>query len=144
MLTPACDLIEIIAARGNTSLEPVLSLTSRLRHDIDMFSTRLSSFYIPKLTASALAPDLPPPSRRSHVANGAAPVSVSSQGNARGKKTVTSVMDELNNILKKIEDIVPLLNLALNHIWRESRRIATTHRQSFALDAGILRPLKLE
>ncbi|RKP24949.1 RanGTP-binding protein-domain-containing protein, partial [Syncephalis pseudoplumigaleata] len=43
IVTPAIDLVEIIAARGNTALESVLELTTALRRDMDRFARRLAA-----------------------------------------------------------------------------------------------------
>nr|CAG8475958.1 10381_t:CDS:2 [Entrophospora candida] len=43
MVQPAIDLIEIISARGNTSLEQTVNYTTRLRKEIESFAQKISS-----------------------------------------------------------------------------------------------------
>ncbi|KAJ2417552.1 Ran-specific GTPase-activating protein 30 [Coemansia sp. RSA 2530] len=79
IVTPAIDLVEIIAARGHSTLAGALHLTHSLRRDI--------------LALGAALPLSPgaPATRRSD----------------------SSLAGELQELLDKIDDAVPLLNLAL-------------------------------
>src|SRR6201996_2056880 len=43
IISPAIDMIELIAARGNTSLESAASLTKELRFEIQSLGQRLAS-----------------------------------------------------------------------------------------------------
>lgn len=85
IIGPMIDLIEIIAARGNSALESVVTLSTRLRRDIDVLSQKIANL----------------------CSGEATPVS---RGN---KQDETKIEDELREIIEKIEDIVPYLNLAL-------------------------------
>ncbi|RKP05736.1 RanGTP-binding protein-domain-containing protein, partial [Thamnocephalis sphaerospora] len=85
IVTPAIDLVEIIAARGNTALESVLELTTALRRDMDQFASRLAT-------------DLERWER---------------DGKQSERSSAARVSDELRALLARIEDAVPFLNLAL-------------------------------
>ncbi|BFZ56540.1 DRAP deaminase [Savitreella phatthalungensis] len=72
IVTPAIDLIEIIAARGNTTLNSTVQLTIALRNDINDFAVGME-----------------------------------------GKTSGQAVLAEMRALLKRIEDAVPLISLAL-------------------------------
>ncbi|KAJ1950676.1 DRAP deaminase, partial [Linderina pennispora] len=80
IVTPAIDLIEIIAARGHSTMTSVLQLTHGLRRDIVRFSEKLE-----RLEAAG----------------------------AKRAELSQSITSDLNSLLAKIEEAVPLLNLAL-------------------------------
>ncbi|KAF8422615.1 RanGTP-binding protein-domain-containing protein [Tirmania nivea] len=85
IISPAIDLVEIISARGNTSLETAVSLTKSLRYDIQALGQRLA-----ELNAQS--------------------------GTERRKRTredIKAVMDDIKLLLSRIEDAVPLINLAV-------------------------------
>jgi methyl-accepting chemotaxis protein len=42
-VSPAIDLVEIISARGNTSLESALNLTKEIRHGIEKLGRRMEA-----------------------------------------------------------------------------------------------------
>lgn len=42
-MSPAIDLVEIISARGNTSLESALNLTKEIRHGIEKLGRRMET-----------------------------------------------------------------------------------------------------
>ncbi|KAI9593409.1 RanGTP-binding protein-domain-containing protein, partial [Syncephalis fuscata] len=94
IVTPAIDLVEIIAARGNTALESVLDLTTALRRDMDRFARRLAADTA-KLDASE--------EKSEHEEEEAEAEAAS----------VARVTRELKALLARIEDAVPFLNLAL-------------------------------
>lgn len=71
------DLIEIIAARGNSALESVVTLSTRLRRDIDVLSQKMANL----------------------CSGEATPVS---RGNKQDERKIE---DELREIIEKIEDI---------------------------------------
>lgn len=83
-MTPAIDLIEIIAARGNTTLNSTVQLTVSLRNDINAFGKRMSE---------AMSHD-----------------GVSPQGS---KEATRNIINDMKVLLARIEDAVPLISLAL-------------------------------
>lgn len=84
IITPAIDLIEIISARGNTSLGSTVHLTNSLRRDINAFARRVSD-----------AADEQELSK--HI----------------NRNNMSVVMTDMKNLLSRIEDAVPLISLAL-------------------------------
>ncbi|ORX68511.1 Ran-binding-domain-containing protein [Linderina pennispora] len=101
IVTPAIDLIEIIAARGHSTMTSVLQLTHGLRRDIVKFSEKLERL------------------------------------EAAGAKRA-----ELS-LLAKIEEAVPLLNLALTTSGSALGRSDASRRVTGAADAGISTPFSL-
>ncbi|KAJ2835542.1 Ran-specific GTPase-activating protein 30 [Coemansia sp. 'formosensis'] len=93
IVTPAIDLVEIIAARGHSTLSGALHLTHALRRDILSLST-----------------SLPSTSPRRPEGISAALFRPSPNVSDPGEQTVVKRLEEL---LEKIDDAVPLLNLAL-------------------------------
>ncbi|PIA16370.1 Ran-binding-domain-containing protein [Coemansia reversa NRRL 1564] len=73
IVTPAIDLIDIISARGHSTMASVLQLTNALRKDILAFSAKLAML----------------------------------------DQMLDEVGDSVEDLLEKIDDAVPLLNLAL-------------------------------
>lgn len=86
VLIPAIDLIELIASRGHTSLEYTLQLTRELRKEIDKFQLGVENEY-DKISAS----------KNSDVR----------------KVAIQRVRDSLQNLLKQVEEAIPLITLAL-------------------------------
>ncbi|CZT51249.1 related to YRB30 Inhibitor of RanGAP1(Rna1p)-mediated GTP hydrolysis [Rhynchosporium secalis] len=91
IISPAIDLIELISARGNTTLESAVTLTKSLRWDIQALGLRLAK-------------------------------AATAEESSRRKKTNTKVAHEaeihlivkdIKNLLVRIEDAVPLINLAI-------------------------------
>lgn len=76
IVTPAIDLIEIISARGNTSLGSTVHLTNSLRRDINAFAKRVSD-----------AADEQEISR--HI----------------NKNNMGAIMADMKNLLSRIEDV---------------------------------------
>ncbi|RPB29506.1 Ran-binding-domain-containing protein, partial [Terfezia boudieri ATCC MYA-4762] len=85
IISPAIDLVEIISARGNTSLENAVSLTKSLRYDIQALGQRLA-----ELNAQSGA-----------------------ERRRRTREDIKAVMDDIKLLLNRIEDAVPLINLAV-------------------------------
>lgn len=85
IISPAIDLVEIISARGNTSLESALTLTKAIRHDIESLGVRLSD------------------------------LSNQSEGRKRLKNQdeIKGVVHDIKDLLEKIEDAVPFISLAV-------------------------------
>ncbi|KAI9376582.1 RanGTP-binding protein-domain-containing protein [Aspergillus egyptiacus] len=93
VISPAIDMIELIAARGNTSLESAVYLTKSLRLDIQSLGQRLA------IAAQS----------EEHIRNGGkAPVDRS-----RNKELLKLIIQDIKKLLVRIEDAVPLMNLAI-------------------------------
>ncbi|KAI9682396.1 MAG: hypothetical protein M1817_000450 [Caeruleum heppii] len=93
IISPAIDMIELISARGNTSLESAVTLTKALRWDIQALGIRLAN--------AANAEEL---SRRG-----------SSKASSRAQNEVEFklIIKDIRSLLSRIEDAVPLINLAI-------------------------------
>jgi hypothetical protein len=93
IISPAIDMIELIAARGNTSLESAVTLTKSLRWDIQSLGIRFS-----KAVGEA---DL--------VRRG------SSKGKSRAQNDleIKLIIADMKKLLIQIEDAVPLISLAI-------------------------------
>ncbi|KAF2729447.1 Ran-binding-domain-containing protein [Polyplosphaeria fusca] len=93
IISPAIDMIELIAARGNTSLESAVSLTKSLRWDIQSLGVRLARV--------------------------AGEEEISRKARLKGKPRssndfeVKMIIAEIKKLLNRIEDAVPLINLAI-------------------------------
>jgi len=93
IISPAIDMIELISARGNTSLESAVGLTKEIRYEIQKLGTRLSK----------AANDEELLRRKSSRAK-------SREETERELRAIVSVIKAL---LIRIEDAVPLINLAI-------------------------------
>lgn len=93
IISPAIDMIDLISARGNTSLESAVSLTKEIRYEIQKLGTRLSN----AANEEALL------RRKSSRAK-------AHEETARELRAIISVIKAL---LVRIEDAVPLINLAI-------------------------------
>ncbi|KAK4508394.1 hypothetical protein PRZ48_002132 [Zasmidium cellare] len=93
VISPSIDMIELIAARGNTSLESALSLTKDIRYEIQKLGVRLSN--------AANEEEL---LRRK-----------SSRAKSREETDyeLRAIVQQIKNLLNRIEDAVPLINLAI-------------------------------
>lgn len=93
IISPAIDMIELIAARGNTSLESAVSLTKSLRWDIQSLGSRVE-----KAVAEEQL------SRRG-----------SSKARSREQNDIELkiIISDMRKLLERIEDAVPLINLAI-------------------------------
>ncbi|CBX98995.1 hypothetical protein IAQ61_001273 [Plenodomus lingam] len=93
IISPAIDMIELIAARGNTSLESAVGLTKSLRLEIQTLGTR--------------------------VEKAVAEEQLTRRGSSKAKSREENVMElkiiisDMKSLLEKIEDAVPLINLAI-------------------------------
>lgn len=92
VIAPSIDMIELIAARGNTSLESAVSLTKSLRYDIQQLGRRLEA------AATINIDDKPSRKAASREEN---------------DRRLQVVIDEMRLLLARIEDAVPLINLAI-------------------------------
>ncbi|KAJ5168757.1 uncharacterized protein N7482_004351 [Penicillium canariense] len=93
VISPSIDMIELIAARGNTSLESAVALTKSLRWDIQALGQRLA-----KAAASEEA-----------MRKG----SKSSKERPKNEAEIKFIIKDIKNLLARIEDAVPLMNLAI-------------------------------
>ncbi|CRG90808.1 Ran-specific GTPase-activating protein 30 [Talaromyces islandicus] len=93
VISPAIDMIELIAARGNTSLESAVSLTKALRYDIQSLARRLEK----AATAEELA------------RKGA----ISANARSLNEAEIKLIIQDIKRLLNRIEDAVPLMNLAI-------------------------------
>ncbi|EFQ98395.1 ran-specific GTPase-activating protein 30 [Nannizzia gypsea CBS 118893] len=102
IISPAIDMIELIAARGNTSLESAVNLTKALRLDIQNLGQRLA-----------------------HVVGNeeAHGKRASAKRRVQLDAEINAVMMEIRTLLDRIEDAVPLINLA---ITTSGARLSTT------------------
>lgn len=93
IITPAIDLIELISARGNTSLDSTLELTKELKEDIDDFEKKVDELN----------------DRIVQLAAEGGTVSKSKET----AQAAQSVEDYMKNLLFRIEEAIPLISLAL-------------------------------
>ncbi|KAJ5173173.1 GTP-binding nuclear protein Ran-related protein [Penicillium capsulatum] len=93
VISPSIDMIELIAARGNTSLESAVALTKSLRWDIQALGQRLAK-------AAASEESLRKGSR-------------SSRDRPCNEAEIKSIIKDIKKLLTRIEDAVPLMNLAI-------------------------------
>ncbi|PYH85030.1 Ran-binding-domain-containing protein [Aspergillus uvarum CBS 121591] len=93
VISPAIDMIELIAARGNTSLESAVFLTKSLRWDIQALGQRLAK--------AATSEEL--------YVRGANP----NRDRSQQQKEIQYIIRDIKKLLVRIEDAVPLMNLAI-------------------------------
>ncbi|OGM50496.1 RanGTP-binding protein [Aspergillus bombycis] len=93
VISPAIDMIELIAARGNTSLESAVSLTQSLRWDIQALGQRLAN--------AAASEEI--------IRKGGQ----SSRSRSQNDEEIKSIIKDIRRLLVRIEDAVPLMNLAI-------------------------------
>ncbi|KAF5863728.1 hypothetical protein ETB97_009515 [Aspergillus alliaceus] len=93
VISPAIDMIELIAARGNTSLESAVSLTKSLRWDIQALGQRLAN--------AAASEEI--------IRKGGQ----SSRSCSQNDAVIKSIINDVRRLLVRIEDAVPLMNLAI-------------------------------
>ncbi|OAL19251.1 hypothetical protein AYO20_11656 [Fonsecaea nubica] len=95
IVSPAIDMIELIAARGNTSLESAVALTKELRLEIQSLGQRL-----------AKAADASEQAARKTGRLG-------SQARIPNEAELALIVKDIKKLLERIEDAVPLINLAI-------------------------------
>ena len=93
IISPAIDMIELIAARGNTSLESAVTLTKALRWDIQSLGVRLAK----AVGEEELA-------RRGRT---------KAKSRAQNELELKLIISDIKELLNRIEDAVPLINLAI-------------------------------
>lgn len=93
IISPAIDMIELISARGNTTLESAVTLTKSLRWDIQSLGSRVEKAVVEEQL-----------SRRG-----------SSRAKSRAQNNIELkvIIAEMKQLLARIEDAVPLINLAI-------------------------------
>lgn len=93
IISPAIDMIELIAARGNTSLESAVGLTKSIRWEIQTLGSRVEKAVVEEQLA-----------RRG-----------SSKAKSRDQNDIELkiIISEMKKLLMRIEDAVPLINLAI-------------------------------
>ncbi|KAF2680783.1 Ran-binding-domain-containing protein [Lentithecium fluviatile CBS 122367] len=89
IISPAINMIELIAARGNTSLESAVTLTKSLRWDIQSLGVRLEAAGEARRGTSRSA------------------------SRAQNDLELKLCISEIKKLLDRIEDAVPLINLAI-------------------------------
>ncbi|KKY24393.1 putativebinding protein [Phaeomoniella chlamydospora] len=90
ILSPAIDMIDLIAARGNTSLESAVTLTRSLRFEIQALGQRLER--------AAAAEEKARTNTKVKIQNDV---------------EIKSIINEIKKLLSRIEDAVPMINLAI-------------------------------
>ncbi|KAK6343624.1 hypothetical protein TWF730_011215 [Orbilia blumenaviensis] len=90
VVSPAIDLVELLAARGNTSLESAMALTKSLREDIESLGV--------KLLSAAEVEEKHKATRRK---------------GQHDKDTAKKIIAEIKDLTKRIEDAVPLISLSV-------------------------------
>lgn len=93
IISPAIDMIELIAARGNTTLESAVGLTKEIRYEIQNLGVRLNE----------AANDEQLLRRNSNRA----------KSKDQSEQQMRSIILEIKALLDRIEDAVPLMNLAI-------------------------------
>lgn len=93
IISPAIDMIDLIAARGNTSLESAVSLTKEVRFEVQSLGQRLEK-------ASVFAESV----QKGRKA---------SKDISMKRKEVEGIIKDTRKLLDRIEEVVPLLNLAI-------------------------------
>ncbi|KAJ1919245.1 Ran-specific GTPase-activating protein 30 [Mycoemilia scoparia] len=120
VVTPAIDLIEIITARGHSTMASVLNLTHSIRNDINTFRSHLEAL---EQHYFNLEQNNKHGSSRNRKSGFFSLPTFGGGSNADGSEslscesnlpTVSSIAEELRTLLQTIDDAVPLLNLALN------------------------------
>ncbi|KAK6439074.1 Ran-specific GTPase-activating protein 30 [Oleoguttula sp. CCFEE 5521] len=93
IISPAIDMIDLISARGNTSLESAVSLTKEIRYDMQRLGERCKQ--------SADEDEL---SRRQ---------SSRAASREQCERQMRSLVLDIKALLERIEDAIPLINLAI-------------------------------
>ncbi|EMC99567.1 hypothetical protein BAUCODRAFT_29940 [Baudoinia panamericana UAMH 10762] len=93
IISPAIDMIELISARGNTSLETAATLTRDIRYEIQRLGVRLSN----------AANDEEMLKRKSSRA----------KSREETERELKAIIYQIKNLLTRIEDAIPLINLAI-------------------------------
>lgn len=120
-MSPAIDMVELIAARGNTSLESAVSLTRELRLDMQNLGQRVAQ-------AAASSEEYNSKSSRSKATI-----------QAENEDELKLIIYDVKKLMARIEDAVPLINLALTTSGaRLSTQLPSTVSPSRLLQASTL------
>ncbi|KAI9800920.1 MAG: hypothetical protein M1833_003057 [Piccolia ochrophora] len=117
IISPAIDMIELLSARGNTSLESALTLTRSLRWDFQSLGLQMAK--------AANAEEL---ARQRNA-----------KSNARSQPVIglKLILKEVRQLLDRIEDAVPLISLAITTSGAKlSTNLPTTVSPSRLLQAS--------
>lgn len=119
IVTPAIDLLQLVAARGNTSLDSTLKLTSILRDELEEFDIRVA-----ELTESIDVDS-------NSISGSKTKTKLESKGKGKEKSinngtkhktrlqskhvtdAITNVENYMNDLLIRIEKVIPLITLSL-------------------------------
>ncbi|KAI7525478.1 Ran-binding-domain-containing protein [Hortaea werneckii] len=93
IISPAIDMIELISARGNTSLESAVNLTKEIRYEIQRLGTRLGE-----------AAEEEKLIRRG---------SSRAKGRDECEAEFKAIIADIKALLERVEDAIPLINLAI-------------------------------
>ncbi|KAL3422038.1 RanGTP-binding protein [Phlyctema vagabunda] len=93
VISPSIDMIELISARGNTTLESAVTLTKALRWDIQSLGIRL---------AKAAAAEEESRQKRTKA-----------KSRAAHQLEISLIVKDIKKLLTRIEDAVPLISLAI-------------------------------
>ncbi|KAI9826591.1 MAG: hypothetical protein M1832_006187 [Thelocarpon impressellum] len=93
IVSPAIDMIELISARGNSSLESAVTLTKALRWEIQSLGLRLAKAANSEEQFRRGAPK--------------------AKTKAQNEIELKLIIRDIRNLLERIEDAVPLINLAI-------------------------------
>ncbi|KAF2858688.1 Ran-binding-domain-containing protein [Piedraia hortae CBS 480.64] len=90
IISPSIDMIELISARGNTTLDSAVLLTKQIRHDIQQLGKRLND-----------------------VANDEVMLKKLNRRTEKNEQELRDIIVAINQLLVRIDDAVPLVNLAI-------------------------------
>lgn len=93
IISPAIDMIELIAARGNTSLESAVTLTKEIRYEIQSLGVRLAN--------------------AAHEEELLRRQSKRAKSREQNEIELRAIVNSVRKLLTRIEDAVPLINLAI-------------------------------
>ncbi|KXT17175.1 hypothetical protein AC579_333 [Pseudocercospora musae] len=93
VMSPSIDMIELIAARGNTSLESAVSLCRDIRYEIQKLGQRLQKAATHEELAQRKA--------------------IRSKSREETDDELKAIVNQMKLLLARIEDAVPLINLAI-------------------------------
>jgi hypothetical protein len=96
VVSPSVDMIELIAARGNTSLESVVSLAQDIRLHIQHLGSRLSRMTYPTVDGGYTYTKMHGRKSKGYHAD-----------------DMRSIISQMEMLLHRINDAVPLINLAI-------------------------------
>ncbi|WPG98246.1 Ran-binding-domain-containing protein [Acrodontium crateriforme] len=93
IVSPAIDMIELISARGNTTLDSAVNLSKEIRYEIQKLGARLSN--------------------AANVQHAREVESKTAKSKEESEHELKSIITSIKALLNRIEDAVPLINLAI-------------------------------